>query len=95
MEAFVERMIEEHKTLVERLRKLENFIYSNPKSKELNRADFANMCIQLKAMRVYEEALAARLGNLGICVTEEGEYFAQLVFPEAEEENKEGNKDNG
>ena len=73
MEAFVERMIDEHKVLFNRIKTLEAFIYSD-KSDKINRVEFANMCIQLKAMRIYEEALRARLVNHGI-IFENDTYF--------------------
>lgn len=70
MEDYVARMIQEHAQLVTRIEKLHNFIYDemgNPKQNLLvSFVDYANMCIQLKAMRVYCDALGARLENAGI-----------------------------
>lgn len=73
MEAFVKRMIDEHKMLVLRINDLNDFVYSE-KSDNIHKAEFANMCIQLKAMRVYEEALRARLVNHGV-VFESDTYY--------------------
>ena len=72
MEKYVARMIEEHAQLVTRIEKLHNFIYNEcgyPKPFNPNKVsvvDYANMCIQLKAMRMYRDALEARLENAGI-----------------------------
>ena len=82
MEAFVRRMIDEHLELTARVRNLEKFVYSDESSK-VNRAEFANMCIQLKGMRIYEEALAARLINQGV-VFENGQYFEKLTTTNSE-----------
>lgn len=65
MEEFVKRMIDEHKVLIDRINKLETFIYSE-QSNKVNKVEFANMCVQLKGMRMYEEALRARLANHGV-----------------------------
>jgi hypothetical protein len=72
MEDYVARMIQEHAQLVTRIDKLHNFIYNecgyprpfNPS--KVTVVDYANMCIQLKAMKVYRDALGARLENAGI-----------------------------
>lgn len=71
---YLSRAIEEHKQLVDRINKLDSFIYKGD-TNGVSKADFANMCIQLKGMRIYEEALRSRLENAGIrcnngyCVT--------------------------
>ena len=72
MEKYVARMIEEHAQLVTRIDKLHDFIYDEygyPRpfdSSKITVVDYANMCIQLKAMKVYRDALGARLENAGI-----------------------------
>lgn len=76
MEDYVKRMIIEHKDLVIKISKLEAFIYS-PKAKDINRFDFANMCVQLNGMKLYEKALMARIVNKGI-VFEDGDYFVAV-----------------
>lgn len=65
MEKFVKRMIDEHKQLVTRISKLHDYVYSD-KSDNDDKIEFANKCIQLSAMKKYEEALSARLVNQGI-----------------------------
>lgn len=76
MEDYVARMIEEHAQLEDRISKLRNFIYDengNPKQHlPVSRVDYGNMCIQLSAMRVYRDALEARLKNAGIWVGLDG-----------------------
>lgn len=76
---FVQRMIVEHSELAERIQQLHDYVYSK-RSDEDNKVEFANKCIQLAAMKKYEEALRARLENQDI-VCEGGEYFAHLAKP--------------
>jgi hypothetical protein len=76
---FVQRMMIEHSELVERIKKLHNYIYSDASDKD-DKVEFANKCIQLTAMKKYEEALRARLENQDI-ICENGEYFAHLAKP--------------
>ena len=77
MEKYQKEMIEEHSGLVVRIQKLHDYIYSD-KSNADNKVEFANKCIQLAAMKKYEEALRARLENAGI-VFENGEYFERVA----------------
>ena len=77
MEKYQKEMIEEHSGLVVRIQKLHDYIYSD-KSNEDNKVEFANKCIQLAAMKKYEEALRARIENAGI-VFENGEYFEHVA----------------
>ena len=77
MKDYQKRMIEEHSELVVRIQKLHDYIYSD-KSNADNKVEFANKCIQLAAMKKYEEALRARLENAGI-VFENGEYFERVA----------------
>ena len=74
---FVKRMIDEHSQLVVRIQKLHEYIYSDKSDKD-NKVEFANKCIQLSAMKKYEEALRARLENADI-VFENGEYFEHVA----------------
>lgn len=77
MKDYQKRMIEEHCELVTRIQKLHNWVYSD-KSNVDNKVEFANKCIQLAAMKKYEEALRARFENAGI-VFENGEYFEYVA----------------
>ena len=77
MKDYQKRMTEEHCELVVRIQKLHDYVYSD-KSNEDNKVEFANKCIQLAAMKKYEEALRARLENAGI-VFENGEYFEHVA----------------
>ena len=74
---FVQRMVEEHSQLVVRTQALHEYIYSD-KSDNDNKVEFANKCIQLAAMKKYEEALRARLENQGIFF-ENGQYFDKVA----------------
>ena len=77
MRDFVKRMIDEHSQLVIRIQKLHEYIYSD-KSNNDNKVEFANKCIQLAAMKKYEEALRARLENRSVFF-ENGEYFERMA----------------
>lgn len=77
MRDFVKRMIDEHSQLVVRIQKLHEYIYSD-KSNNDNKVEFANKCIQLSAMKKYEEALRARLENQGVFF-ENGQYFERIA----------------
>ena len=74
---FVKRMVEEHSQLVVRTQALHEYIYSD-KSNDDNKVEFANKCIQLSAMKKYEEALRARLENQGVFF-ENGQYFERVA----------------
>jgi len=94
MEMYVKRMIKEHSQLYVRLEKLHNFIY-NEDTSVVNKADFANMCIQLAAMRQYEKCLIARLNNAGISF-KNGAYHecvAVIDTTQSEEDNQEDGKE--
>lgn len=84
MEGYIERMIQEHKELVPRIEKLHAWVYGGAHEK-VDAAEFANECIQLKAMKVYEEALRARLFNAGVNYVD-GQYLVAIDNIEHEEE---------
>ena len=69
----------EHSELVERIKQLNDYVYSKASDKD-DKIEFSNKCIQLIAMRSYEKALRARLENQDI-IYENGEYFAHLAKP--------------
>ena len=73
---FVKKMVDEHSQLVTRIQALHEYIYSD-KSNNDDKVEFANKCIQLSAMKKYEEALRARLENQGIFF-ENGNYFEHI-----------------
>lgn len=77
MNNYQKALVEEHSGLAVRVSKLHDYIYSDASNND-NRIEFANKCIQLAAMRKYEEALRARLENAGI-VFEEGQYFEKVA----------------
>ena len=77
MVEFVKRMIDEHAELVVRIQKLHNYIYSEASDKD-DKVEFSNKCLQLSAMKKYEEALRARFENAGI-VFENGVYFKRVA----------------
>jgi len=77
MKDFVKRMIEEHADLQIKIFKLDAFIYSGDAKEICVPEEYANACIQLKAMRNYEDALRARLLNHGI-EENNGKYFEQV-----------------
>ena len=77
MEKYQKSMIEEHSGLVVRIQTLHDYVYSDKSSAD-DKVEFANKCIQLAAMKKYEEALRARFVNAGI-VFENGEYFEHVA----------------
>ena len=77
MEKYQKEMIEEHSGLVVRIQKLHDWIYSDKPIKD-DKIEFANKCIQLAAMKKYEEALRARIENIGITF-ENGNYFEHVA----------------
>lgn len=76
MNSYQKALIEEHSNLVVCTQTLHNYVYSDASNSD-NRVEFANKCIQLAAMKKYEEALRARLENANI-VFENGNYFENL-----------------
>ena len=74
---FVKKMVDEHSQLFIRIQKLHEYIYSDKSDKD-NKVEFANKCIQLSAMKKYEEALRARLENQGVFF-ENGQYFDKVA----------------
>lgn len=92
---FVKRMVDEHSQLVVRTQKLNEYIYSDKSNKD-DKVEFANKCLQLSAMKKYEEALRARLENQGIFF-ENGQYFERIgciniTSTESSEDNNNDNK---
>ena len=77
MNSYQKDLIEEHSNLVVRIKVLHNNVYSSASDVD-NKVEFANKCIQLAAMKKYEEALRARFENTGI-VFENGEYFERVA----------------
>ena len=77
MNNYQKDLIEEHSNLVVRIKVLHNNVYSSASDVD-NKVEFANKCIQLAAMKKYEEALRARFENTGI-VFENGEYFERVA----------------
>ena len=92
---FVQRMVEEHSQLVVRTQALHEYIYSD-KSDNDNKVEFANKCIQLSAMKKYEEALRARLENQSVFF-ENGQYFERVaeIKPSSNTTNQEERQNNG
>lgn len=96
MNDYQKALIEEHSNLVVRIQKLHDWIYSDKPIKD-DKVEFANKCIQLAAMKKYEEALRARIENIGITF-ENGNYFehvAAIKVNEPELTTTEDNENNG
>lgn len=77
MNNYQKDLIEEHSNLVIRTQNLNDYVYSDASNSD-NRVEFANKCIQLAAMKKYEEALRARIENTGITF-ENGNYFERVA----------------
>lgn len=86
MKKHIKRMIEEHSELLIRIEKLHNYVYSE-KSDNDDKVEFANKCIQLSAMKKYEEALRARLENAGVVISPDGSYFEKVAEIKEVEDN--------
>lgn len=85
MENYIQQLIQEHKELVPRINNLHAWVYGGAHEK-VDAAEFANEAIQLRAMKVYEEALRARLINAGVNFVD-GEYLIAIDHIEDEKEN--------
>lgn len=77
MNNYQKALVEEHSNLVIRTQNLNDYVYSDASNSD-NRVEFANKCIQLAAMKKYEEVLRARIENSGI-VFENGNYFERVA----------------
>ena len=77
MNNYQKDLIEEHSNLVVRINILHNNVYSSASDVD-NKVEFANKCIQLAAMKKYEEALRARIENTGIMFNN-GEYLERVA----------------
>ena len=90
MEEYVKLLIEEHKELNARIKIVEHFVYDcdgnnsllnmNNKQPKVARRDcleYANFTIQLRGMKMYRDALTARLLNAGIII-KDGHYMAEV-----------------
>ena len=77
MNAYQKALVEEHSNLVIRTQTLHDYVYSDA-SNDDHRVEFANKCIQLAAMKKYEEALRARMENADITF-ENGHYFERVA----------------
>ena len=90
---FVQRMVEEHSQLVVRTQALHEYIYSDM---SYNDNQFEYKCIQLSAMKKYEEALRARLENQSVFF-ENGQYFERIaeIKPSSTTTNQEEKQNNG
>lgn len=89
MEGYIERMIQEHKELVPRIQKLHNWVHGEA-YKQVDATEFANECIQLKGMKIYEEALRARLTNACV-IFDNGDYLISVDSIENEEKSSANN----
>ena len=94
MNNYQKDLVEEHSNLVVRINVLHNNVYSSASDVD-NKVEFANKCIQLAAMKKYEEALRARLENQGVFF-ENNQYFkriGEIKYPSTDRECPK-NKDN-
>lgn len=80
MRNYQKRMIEEHAQLYVRIQRLHDYVYGEESNKD-DKIEFANKCIQLAAMKKYEEALRARLENCHIHYVN-GDYLERVATVE-------------
>lgn len=74
MTDYQKELIKEHKELCARINELSNDIYGQNTDDKI---EYANKCIQLKGMKMYYEALSARIINTGIVIDCDG-YFEHI-----------------
>ena len=77
MNTYQKELIKEHSELVIKINSLHNYIYGTESDKDY-KIEFANKCIQLAAMKKYEEALRARLENANV-IYESGDYLERVA----------------
>lgn len=77
MDNCIKTLMEEHSNLIIRIRSLEDYIYSE-KSDNDDKIEFANKCIQISAMKKYEECLRARLENANVSFNGKN-YYAKVA----------------
>ena len=82
MEKYVEKMMQEHQRLVERCRKLEEFIESDKAKEEVDKEEYALMVVQLSAMKMYERALNDRLEMHNISFNGQDAYYQRVQVPD-------------
>lgn len=70
MNDYQKALIKEHKKLIKRIHVLNDYVYSGEAEINDCKIEFANKCIQLSAMKKYEEALRSRLCNSGVIIAE-------------------------
>ena len=92
MEKFVKRMIIEHKELLEKINKLENYMLSETGQKD-DREEFADKAVQLSAMKVYAGALCSRIERQNVYTLSDSNYFALVDLAEEPENNVCNNND--
>ena len=73
MEAFQERMLEEHKELEDRVLKLDKFIQGNEKFKTLDIEEQKDMKRQFMGMLGYLTALERRMKRQGLLEEKQGD----------------------
>lgn len=71
---YQKELIKDHKELWARMNELANDIYGQNTDDKI---EYANKCIQLKGMKMYYEALGARIVNTGIVIDVDG-YFEHI-----------------
>ena len=91
MKLYVKRMIEEHKELRARIEKLDAYVYG-PNITMDSTDEVINKAVQLKGMRIYYDALSARLFNAGIRFSDN--EYAEVIdaIPEDTNDREEPSK---
>lgn len=78
MTTYQKELIAEHNDLCHKIQKLHTCVYDSIIFEKDNKVEYANKCIQLSAMKKYEEALRCRMENVGI-VCDDGEYYTKVT----------------
>lgn len=66
LQPWEERLLDEYKELDKRLKKFEAFIMDDPEYSKLDKNQLVFMSMQFGGMKLYHEALFARIDDLGL-----------------------------
>ena len=86
MEAYIKRMIDEHKELVKRINKLSKFISKVDVNNKSECDEYVRLQLQFTYMKEYGETLLARLNARGI-------FYSMGIYTEVIEDTNDYNKE--
>ncbi|AXF52190.1 MAG: hypothetical protein [crAssphage sp. isolate ctcc615] len=78
MTSYQKGLINEHSYIYNKIKELHANVYNAITLEKDDKVEYANKCIQLSAMKKYEEALSARMKNAGV-VFDGNEYYTKVT----------------